>query len=402
MPMRTLELRLYPSQDQHEAIGNQLGLCRRLYNLALEHRSRLWRFHDAGITKTEQQAQLVRLKEAFPEFRAAPAQVLQDVIKRLDRAFENFFEDRAAYPRFKGRASYRSMTFPQNREGGRGCFECQDGQLYLTKVGWVRAFHEDKPAWLTDDAVAKTCVVKEDRYGNWWAYVTFDVPEDAIKREDSTGPAVGVDLGLIHLATLSNGDTITNPRHVQEAEEKLAWEQRKLDRKQQGSNNYHRQREQVAKVHRDVARKRTDHLHKITRRLAREHSLIAVEDSLDGLREGERAKQVQDAGWGRFVRLLAYKCQEHGTWLVKVNPAHTSQDCSECGNRVKKSLWERRHECSECGACLDRDVNAARNILERGLAKLGEDDIQVPAGCGEQTPVDTRGRKPLVGVGARG
>lgn len=392
MPTRTLELRLYPTQDQHETLGWHLCLCRRLYNLALEHRQRLYRFHDANISKTEQQKQLVQLKQDHPRFQEPSAQAVQHVLKRLDQAFENFFnpETDHAYPNFKGRAQYRSMTFPQNMDTGSGSFRYRDGEVYLSKVGWVRAFHEDKPPWYDEDCIPKTCTVKEDRHGDWWTFITFEVPDSNLAKTEADGDIVGVDAGIKDLLTLSDGTKVPNPRYLEVSEDRLKKAQRDLSRKEQGSNNWHEQREYLAKLYRKIARQREDYLHKVARWLAENYKVVAVEDNLAGLAEDSHAKSVQDAGWGKLYRLLEYKLEEHGGRLVKVDQRHTTSDCHRCGERTRKPLWQREHDCPNCGLQIDRDQNAALEIRRRAIKQLEDNDEPVPAGRGESTPQDTR------------
>jgi putative transposase len=371
--------------------------------LCLEHRELLWKEYGESISKTEQQAQLVQFKQDHPRFQDPPAQVLQNVVKRLDRAFQNFFnpDTNHEYPRYKGRAAYRSMTYPQSRNSGHGSFKYRDGEVYLSKLGWVRAFHEDKPPWLDENCKAKTCTVKEDRHGDWWALITFDVPEENLAKPQAEGGVMGVDAGLTELLTLSNGDTIPNPRHLEQSLQKLQREQRHLSRKEQGSNNWHKQREQVAKLHRTIKNQRRDYLHKVARYLAEEYQVVAVEDNLTGLTQGSRAQSVHDAAWGTLFRFLEYKLEEHGGHLVRVNAKHTTSDCHRCGHRSPKPLSQREHDCPECGLTMGRDQNAAREIRQRGIKKLEVNDEPVPTGCGESTPLDTRGCKPTQGVGAR-
>ncbi len=407
MPRRTLKLRLYPNQDQRYQLGRTLGLCRRLYNLCKEQRELAWTMFDQSITWYNQSRQLPGLKGDHPEFRTVHSQVLQNVAKRVHSAFEAFFEGRCGYPNWKSRADYRSFTYPQpGGEHGYGGFRYQDGRVYLSKIGWVRAFHEDKPHWYDEQACTpKICTVKEDRHGNWWAMIVFTVPEANLKREPALGGLVGLDAGLSHLATLSTGETITNPNHLKEAQTRLKRAQRDLSRKQKGSNNWHKQRKKLAKLHRSVRRKRRDHLHKVSRRLAQAHRVVAVEGNLAGLtEEGGLCQEVQDAAWGTLFEMLESKLAEHGGHLVRVDQKDTSKTCHACEHVLDgMPLHARSWFCHGCVRIHDRDVNAARVIENRARKKLQQVDEAVPTGRGDSTPLDTRGCKPsAVEVGARG
>jgi putative transposase len=373
-----------------------------LYNLCKEHRELAYREYGESVSWYEQKRQLVQLKKDHPMFQDVHSQVLQNVTERVDTAFQAFFDGRNDYPNWKSRSDYRSFTYPQ--EGG---FRYQDGEVYLSKIGWVRAFHEDKPPWYDPDTCTpKTCTVREERFGDWWASITFDVPEENVVREPADPGLVGLDAGLTTLATLSDGTKITNPRHLKESQERLAKARRDLSRKERGSNNWHKQRQRVAKLERRAARKRQDHLHKVSRHLAESYTCVAVEGNLAGLTQSEdHAQAVHDAAWGTLFEFLEYKLDEHGGRLVRLegeNQAYSTKDCSECGYRNHDlSLEDRSWTCPDCGAMHDRDINAARNLEQRARTKLQDEGTDVPMDRGESTPLDTRGCKPTQGVGAR-
>ena len=294
------------------------------------------------------------------------SQVLQDVLKRLDRAFQNFFrrvkngDDEAGYPRFKPKDGFNSFTFPQKG------FKIEAGKLVLSKIGAIKLIqHREIP----EEGIIKTCAIK--RAVDQW-YVTFvvELPNVEVEKEEIKS-AVGIDLGLTDIATLSTGEKIDNPRWLGGSEKKLAKEQRRLARKKKGSCNRKKQKTIVATVHRKIRNQRSDFHHKASTELVADYDLIVFEDLQikNMVKNKYLAKSISDAGWNQVVSYTTYKAEWAGKIVELVNPNGTSQLCSRCGAEVKKSLAVRTHRCSCCGLVMDRDENAAINILNRGLAK---------------------------------
>ncbi|PEA83571.1 RNA-guided endonuclease InsQ/TnpB family protein, partial [Bacillus pseudomycoides] len=184
--------------------------------------------------------------------------------------------------------------------------------------------------------------------------------------------AIGIDVGLNKYAALSNETVFENPRFLLQKEKLLKKAQRNLSKKKKGSANYKKQVERIRNLHEKVANQRKDFLHKLSYHLTQMYAVICIEnlDIRNMVRNRKVSKSISDAGWGAFRRMLLYKCKKFGGLLVKVDPAYTSQDCSGCGNRVKKSLSIRTHICAKCGTVLDRDHNASLNILRKGLEQL--------------------------------
>jgi putative transposase len=183
---------------------------------------------------------------------------------------------------------------------------------------------------------------------------------------------VGVDVGLNKYAVLSNGLEYENPRFLRKKEKQLKKAQRKLSKKKKRSANYMKQVQRVRQLHEKVTNQRRDFLHKLSYNLVKDYSMIAVENLniRNMVRNRNLSKSISDAGWGMFRNMLAYKCEKNGGMLIKVEPKFTSQDCSCCHNRVKKSLSIRTHICTKCGTVLDRDYNAALNILQKALEEF--------------------------------
>lgn len=200
----------------------------------------------------------------------------------------------------------------------------------------------------------------------------FVVEEPAKQPKTNRGPPVGIDLGLMCLAVLSDGTHIRNPRHLQKSEEKLKRLQRQLSRKKRGSRNRYKAKLRLAITHEKVANTRTDFLHKLSSWLVRNYSFITLEclDVKDMVQE-DYGKQINDAGWGLFTNMLCDKAESAGCKVVFVDPANTTKECSRCGAIVKKSIRDRTHCCPVCGLVIDRDLNASINILKRGVSTAG-------------------------------
>jgi putative transposase len=364
--VRNYRFRIYPNREQEQKLLAWLETCCWIYNTALAQRKEAWEKEKRSVSRIEQQVWLKQAKKTDERIREVHSQAAQEVLFRVDRAFAAFFRrvkngETPGYPHFKGRGRYKSLTYTQFGKGKGASF--QDGKLKLSKIGLVKIkLHREIPG------IIKTVIIKRDAAGKWWA--VFAVEIELSRQQTHTDPAVGLDVGLEKFAVLSDGSIIENPRHLRKTEERLKRAQRELSRKEKGSRNRERVRRKLAKLHAKVRNQRMDFLHKQSRKLVNTYSLIAVEElNIKGMVKNHHlAKSISDAGWGEFISMLEYKAGEAGTKLVKVNPSGTSQKCSRCGMTVPKELSERVHCCPCCGLTLDRDVNAARNILKRALA----------------------------------
>ncbi len=402
---KAFKFRLYPNKTTEKQLYHVLNRCRELYNAGLSERKDAYQQYQRtsvieGAERTvaatmvagrviksmsfySQKRDLVEIKEELPEYKDIASHVLQDVLKRLDKAFAAFFRRVAqgqdpGYPRFKGRTRYDSFTYPD-----ASGWKCDGWYLHLSKIGRIKVkLH--RPI----EGKIKTVTIKREG-DHWYVIFSCEVQQPAplpLSYED-----VGIDLGVTHLATLSNGEMIEHPRYYRRAEKQLAKWQQAVSRKKYGSHRRRRAGKLVGKAYRRIARQRRDFLHKQSRKLVNRYQVIVFEaihtanlvkrpkpkqdENGKYLPNGAAAKgglnkSIQDAGWGAFVEMCSAKAEEAGRTLLKVSPQYTSQVCSHCGQVRKKDLSERWHSC-DCGAELDRDVNAAINILVRGKQQLG-------------------------------
>lgn len=356
---RTYKYRIYPTASQAETLDRWLWACRRLYNVCLEERISAWQEEKRSMRKYDQTAWLPGLKAWCPEFKEIGAHVLYDVLYRVDRAFQKFFKEKAGFPKFKGRRDYDSFTYASlcgwRLEGSR---------LSLNKCGMVK-MRLSRPI----EGVIKTLTIKRTHAGRWFACFSCDAV--AAKAYTETGEAVGIDLGLSSLVTTSDGEKMGDTHFLKRNLSKLRRVQRHVARQQKGSNRRKKSIRNLARLHERIADQRLDMHHKVSTALVKRYGLISHEEITPAFMLANRhtARAANDAGWSQLLRFLEWKSAEAGRNLVAVDPYNTSQVCSGCGVLVPKKLSERTHSCPTCGLNLDRDHNAALNIL--ALAQAG-------------------------------
>ena len=351
--------RLYPSKSQTKTLEEQLELCRQTHNLLLDYSKQQYKEKSKTSTQFDLNNHLINLKRYRPEYSMVYSQVLQNISKRIKDAYTGFYARRraglkAGLPRFKKCRRYRSITYPQSG------FKVEGNRLLLSKIGAIRIRkHREIRGQI------KTLTVKRMPSGKWHACFSCNV--EAQPREKPFED-VGIDVGLNSYAVLSDGTRFENPRLYRKSERRLAHLQRELSRKEGGSSNWVKAKTRVARLHEKIGNRRTDFLHKASRKIADAYETVYVEDLKIGnmVRNRHLAKSISDAGWGRFIGMIAYKAESAGGRLIRVDAKGTSQSCSGCGELVPKDLSQRSHICPICGLVLGRDVNVALNVLERG------------------------------------
>lgn len=402
---KTFKYRLYPTPEQEAVLAQTLGLCNWLYNAALEQRRYVWRTRQKSLSYYDQKAELPDLKTTFPEFARVHSQVVQDVIKRVDTAFQRFFDGlsnhrRVGYPRFKAATQYHSFMYPQY---GNGVTVLDNGKLRLSKIGEVVV------AWSRPIEGEIKTVTLARTAGVW--FVCFSCAGVSVQPHSPTGQTVGIDLGLNVFLMTDQGVTVDNPRYYRKAQKRLKKCQQEMARRPKlldrsasampgakvTGQNRRKSLVKLQRVFQDVARQRTDMHHKTARWLVTNFDVICVEQLRVAAmtRNSHLAKSIYDAAWAAFLTILASKAASAGVSVVCIPAAYTTQTCSNllpngqrCGSRVKKSLSVRTHICPSCGYIADRDYNAARNIKQEGLRRLAGDTSAthtVPSGGRERT-----------------
>lgn len=373
--IRTYRYRLFPNRTQAKALDTLLETHRTIYNDALTERREAWQRCRVSVSYRMQADQLRAIRE-FDEYAAsANFSSLQHTLRRLDKTFAAFFRRVKAgqtpgFPRYKGRNRFDSFEYTYSDGCKLKRIEGHD-KFYVQNVGAMRIkLHRLIPA----DATIKHAVIKR-LLGKWYVCLMWETPDAPAPVHD--GPAVGVDVGLAHLLTLSDGTTVENPRWLRKSLADLRVKQRRLSRRKKGSTRRREAAFQVARQHAHITNQRRDFWHKTTRTLTDTYSLIALEDlSLAFMTQSHSlALSTHDAGLGEFKSMILYKAAGAGSRVVLVNPRNTSQVCSRCGSIVPKSLSVRVHDCPDCGLVLDRDTNAAINVL--ALARTGPSGLNV-------------------------
>ncbi|MDD5049444.1 MAG: transposase [Methanoregulaceae archaeon] len=362
---KSFKYRLYPTKSQITKMERTLDLCRWIYNQTLAYRKDAWETEGRSISKYETHNLLPGWKVEKPELAEVHSQVLQNVQERADLAFKAFFRrvksgEKPGYPKFKGKGWYDSFTFPQSG------FKLVSGKLRLSKIGDVK-IKLHRPI----EGKIKRLTIRRTSTGKWFACFSVEV-DDPIKPPWKDGSMAGIDVGLESFATLSNGEKINNPRFFRSEEKALAKAHRRLSKCEKGTPERRKALKVVQRIHERIANRRYDFAHQISNQLVSKYGLIAFEDlSIKNmLKNHNLAKSISDAAWRMLVTTTSYKAESAGSIVVLVDPRNTSQLCSRCGLKVPKSLSERIHECPQCGLVMDRDENAAINILRLGLQSL--------------------------------
>jgi putative transposase len=364
MTERAYKYRFYPTLEQETLLRRTMGCVRLVYNKALAARTERWyqRQERVGYNETSSMLTLWKKEEQFSFLNEVSCVPLQQTLRHLSKAFENFWSKRAKYPNFKKKRNGGNAEFT------RSAFKWKDGKLWLAKckeslnIVWSQYFLvECNPSTIT---------VQLEPSGRW--FVSFLVDDPTVKPLPATTKNIGLDAGLTSLVATSDGEKVANPKHFSKKYQKLRAAQKRLSRRQKGSKNREKARIVVAKIQAQIKDSRKDFLHKLTTQLVRENQVIAVEDLgvRNMVKNRSLARSISDAGWGELVRQLEYKCQWYGRELVKVDRFFpSSKRCGNCGFVIDKlPLSIREWECPECGTTHDRDINASRNILAAGLA----------------------------------
>lgn len=361
---KAFQFRLKLTKKQARTLNGHLEECRWLYNELLEQRKLAHEELNTSLSKYQQLMFLPELKEERPSLASVHSQVLQNVVDRLDKAFQGFFRrckqgEKGGFPRFRGVNRYNSLCYPQSG------FSVVGKELKLSKIGHLRIlFHRPIVGEI------KTCTLRKNASGDWDVSFSCEVE---VHPQVPNEKAIGIDVGLKKFATLSDGEEIENPRFFKTAEKALAKAQRQCAKLTKGTPARRMKGKAIAKIHERIKNQRKDFCHKESRKIVNTYQYICIEDlSIQKMMETSSfARSITDASWNQFCRFLSYKAEEAGRKLGLVNPAYTTQDCHKCGHREPKALSERTHRCAQCGYEASRDFNAAQNILALGIDGLG-------------------------------
>jgi len=377
----------YPTQEVAAELEHHIDVHRQAYNYTLYEYENVDADNIGSAYKHH--SRLPNWKNEFPVFSEVNSKALQRTVTRFYDNLSNLKNqkvngNKVGKLKWKSPREFQSMTFSQSG------FELKNtsgrhATLWLSKIGDINIrYHRDMP----DEADIKEVTIKKETTGEWFvsfALETDDVglPEKPDVDSLDASNSVGIDLGILNYIHTSDGKTV-DWLDLEAEYERLQREQRKLSRKEKGSNNYEKQRREVSIVKRHIKRKVLDYQHKITTWLVRKYDAVFVEDlNVKGmLEQSHNARNKQDAAWRQFITLLEYKADLYGCHVVQVEARGTTKECASCGVETAKPIWVREHSCPSCGFECDRDANAAMNVLQRGFSELG---LEWP----EDTPVET-------------
>jgi len=379
----------YPIQEVAERLEYHIDVHRQAYNHTRYEYADLPDNTETIGSAYKHHKRLTSWKTEFPVFSEVNSKALQRTVTRFYQNLSNLKKkkengDKVGMLKWKSPREYQSMTYSQSG------FELKNtsgrhATLWLSKIGDIKIrYHREIP----DDASIKEITVKKETTGRWFVSFALEIDDADLSEKPAldsldTSNSVGIDLGILNYIHTSHGKTV-DWLDLEDDYERLRREQRKLSRKEAGSNNYEKQRIEVAKVKRHIRRKILDYQHKLTTWLVREYDAIFVEDLdvKEMLEQSHNTRNKQDAAWRQFIDLLEYKGDLYGCHVVQVEARGTTKECAQCGVETAKPIWVREHSCPSCGFECDRDANAALNVLQRGFSALG-------LGWPESTPAET-------------
>ena len=363
---KAIKYRLYPTKEQTEFFLKCFGCCRFVYNQALNWRIAAYKADRTSLNYNDTAFGLTALKHQFSWLNEADSIALQQALRHLDVAYNSFFKKNGGFPKFKSAKHSRKRYTTINQ---KGTVSLNDNSIKLPKVGAVKAKIHRRPL---ADWKLKSATVSMDSVGHFYVSCLFEFDKLIYVVPDSS-KAIGLDYKSDGLYMDSNGHIGSNHKFFRESHAKLAKEQRKLNHKDIGSNNYLKQQQKINRIHKHIANQRLDNLHKLSTEIANQYDVVCVENlnmrSMSNKSFGN-GKATMDNGYGIFLELLEYKLQDRGKHFIKVDKWFPStQLCSCCGSHMKLALNERVYKC-DCGLTIDRDLNAAINIKNEGLRIL--------------------------------
>ncbi len=393
---RAFKYRIYPTKEQEESLKKQIEEARILYNLLLEASIKAYKEEKKSILGYDLNELALKIRKE-KNLTHVSAQSAQDVAVRISKAFKQFFRKvkegkhgkAVGYPRFKSFNRYDSITFPQYNNGFR---LLDDDLLSVYDAGIL------KIKYLKDIAgKIKALTIKKEPTGNWYAIIIADGQFKNENHVCKSDKVVGMDVGLASFIATSYGELIENPKILKNSEKILKIRHRQLYKKKKGSKNRDKARIRLAKAYNKVKKQRETFLHGLTNKMIKNYKIIVIEKlNIKGMTKNHYlAKSILDASWNELARQLNYKAEEAGSVILQVDPRNTSKACSNCGwINNDLTLADRTFKCQECGIELNRDVNAARNILRLGLGTLGRRGTESNA-CGDEA---TTMGKPIASI----
>lgn len=364
MTIRAYKIEIIPNAEQRKFLENYQGASRFVWNFGLSMISKAYKRRKDKTNYMTVSKLITKLKKTsrYAWLNEIPSDVIAQKLRDLDRAYQNFFAGRAKYPRFRKKGASWSIRFNfDNRHSGK-VKSWANGEMVLPVIGKIKLCQK------LAKQMPKLITISKDGTGRY--YASYAVEQD-IMPMPITGSMVGIDMGIKSLATLSNGQTVENPRFLRHMLKLLRVRQKALSRKQKGSNRWKKQVQRVAKTHAKVRNSRRDYLHKATTAIVESQDLIVVESLrvANMVKNSRLSRAISDASMSEFISMLEYKSGWYGKMFIKIDAWFpSSKTCSTCGHKLDElDLSTRSWECPKCKTAHDRDLNAAKNILAEGL-----------------------------------
>jgi len=372
--MLTYKRKLKLTKVQEERISSWIGACRLVYNMGMEIKKETYKNKQINVSGYDLMKQLTEIKD-IDWIADVPSQSLQNSLERLDKSYKNFFRTchlGGGFPKFKSKKKYKSILF-------KSAELTSSNKIKLPKIGELSFFKDKSPIL----GKIKTAQIVIEPTGFFICIVCDEVVKNTSNTNESQ--VIGIDMGVANFCIDSNGNLIENPRHFKKYEDKLRIENRSLSRKRKFSNRWKKQEKKLGLLHHKIANVRKDFLHKESTKMAKKYHTVYLEDlNIKNMSKNKNlSKHILDCGWGMFRTMLEYK-----TNVVRVNPKYTSQTCNECGKKDAKSrLSQSEFVCKNCGHISHADVNAAKNILSKGIALNRKREALVCAMVEEPSPL---------------